>query len=182
MTNLTAPNAHGDLGCLDVESLLTEVTGEAAAKGDRLADMEAKFLIATRDADQARREAARAQALISEIRVKFQGVSEAKGALSAQVDIIMSEMDAMEEAALPLGTFTHAVVSDADILATYRQVTRIRRGPMPQAMAARVAGAQDQISQAMSEAGAAVVEDVIRKETRRARRATQRSAARRRHT
>ena len=179
MAARTAVSTHGDLGCADVENLLTEITAEAAAKGDRLADLEAEYLAVAQDAEVARREAARGQALIAEIRQKLDGVSDEKGALAAQIHIIMTEMDALEEVALPLGTFTHSVVSDADVLATYRQVTRIRRGPMPQTMVTRLANAHDEITDAMTAAGAAVVEDLIRKETRRTRRATQRATARR---
>ena len=165
---------HDDLACLDVDLLLTEAMTEIAdlkASRDhlrsRVTELEERLAAALHRAEMA-------QSLHAETDKRFSAVSSDRRMLAEQVTLLHEELLAAEKDALPADTLAHAVVSRDHVLALYRRLSRVSRGPVPRSVTAAVEAALADVSAAMENAGREALEGVVRREVRRRRRATRR--------
>lgn len=168
--DVTAERPHGELDCADMESLLASATVEngelraqngifAAAADANLAEIESL-----------RHEMGRLRALLREVSDKADIVASERDSLQVQVDVLTQEYMLAEKAATPEGTLLFAALPDSLVTSTYRQVSRIRRGPLPPVVRQEVVAARADVVAAMTEAGEAAVTAVVRRVVRRRRR------------
>jgi chromosome segregation ATPase len=179
MTATTA-RIHDGLACHDVEALLAETSADNEVLRDRLGAYEAADAARQVEMDDLRAEAERIRAVLTDLRKKTHGALDERGALDEQMHILLTELQAAEQAAVPADTLAAATVSHADLLARYRRASLVTRGPLPPSVTAAVQNSLSDIQEAMVEAGQAALEEVVRREVRRRRassRPVRRSAA-----
>lgn len=171
---LDAP--HGELDCASTEALLAETTADLAELTALEAALQAELAAV-------RAENARYRDLFSEVRKRKGNTVAERDGLQTQVDILMEELAAAEQDAVPVGTFTHAAVGNAEVLAAYRRAARVRTGPLPQTVVDALDAVKDEVQQAMTAAATEVIDRTLRREIRRRNRvrnaAARRAAARR---
>lgn len=162
--------SHGDLDCVDAETMLHEVTMENAHLRARLATVLADRAAMESEIDLMRLDGDRLRALLSDVSTKNTHLTEERDDLTAQVKFLNEELAAVEADAVPEGTLLFAALAREEMVAQYRRASRITRGPLPPSVLAVVDGAREEIAEAMREAGREALKVVVGREVRRRRR------------
>lgn len=158
---------HDDLGCVDVDLLLSDAMTENADLKARLSAMAEELAAANHRADMA-------QSLRRDTEKRYALAADAREALAVQVKLVHEELAAAEEAAVPVGTLVYGTVSRDLVMAAYRRFSRVGRGPVPGSVTAAVEAAVPEVVAVMEAAGREAVEVVVRREVRRRRRVARR--------
>lgn len=176
MTAVEMPvDYHDDLACADIDLLLTEATDEVARLKEMLLATEAALITSQSALHSSEHRADMLGSLNADLSKRYQKVTEDRDALAVQVKMVHDELTAAEKDALPADTLTHAALPRDLMVSTYRSASRITRGPLPPAVVSAVEAAREEICAAMTTAGQATLDTVVRREVRRRRR-TQRPA------
>lgn len=173
-TREVVSGAHGGLDCGDAEAILAESTAEAAALRAELDSLRDQRDQALREADTVRLEASRLRALFDDVSRKNTSLINERDDLAAQVKYVNEELAALEQDAVPEGTMVYGTVSREQMVAMYRQVSRIARGPLPPAVVDAVHDGHADIVASMETAGREALSVIIRREVRRRRRQARR--------
>jgi hypothetical protein len=173
------PAAHGELGCADVEALLTEAVIESDTLRDQVAMYEQMDRSRQADMDEMALRCARLQALVGDVSKKMRRAVDTKEGSASQIEMLLLELEAAEAAAVPEGTLMTATLSVDQMTALYRGASRVTRGPLPPAVVAAVKDAEGEIVAAMQAAGEEVLAKTVKSAVRRRKAAATRKANRR---
>lgn len=170
---------HGDLECADVEALMAEATESANQSRARADFLATQLAAAEAEANHLRTERARLIALVNAIQSKHTLIADDRDSLVEQVDLLTDEITAMDQALIPEGSVLFAALTNDEVRSTYREVSRVSRGPLPPAIHDAVRAERALVEDAMRTAGQEALRSVIRRAVRRrrdqARRSTRRS-------
>lgn len=176
---------HGELGCAEVDLLLTEVMTEAdrvQAENDALRDQNALYRRTDEarqvEMDQLRAESVRLRALVGDMGTKMRKARDNADGADSQVAMLLSELEAAEAAAVPMDTLLYATLTRAEMTTLYRQASKITRGPLPPAVNEAVSAAENDIRAAMVAAGQDALAKTIRTAVRRRRAAQKKTPPR----
>lgn len=170
---------HGDIDCVDTESLLHAATME---NHDLRATVHAYTTASAsnlHEIESLRLDAVRLRHLIADLNDKANLVSSERDSLREQVTVLSEELKYAEKAATPEGTLLYASLPLEQVTQIYRQASRIARGPLPPAVLAEIDRDRDRIVADMTEAGTHALTLAIRRVVRRRRAAAAPSARRR---
>ena len=168
---------HGELGCAEVEGLLTETMLDNDVLREQVSMYERSDATRQHEMDMLRSEAVRLRALVGDMGKKMRNAVDSSHGTASQIEILLAELDAAEAAAVPVGTLVAATVSVEQMTVAYRAASRVMRGPLPPAVVAAVRENETTIQAAMDEAGAAALVKVVKAAVRR-RKAAKRKGAR----
>lgn len=158
-----ALDAHGELGCADVEVMFAESASENASLRRQLAEE-------TDRRESAEHRAAMLTSLLEELSSKAALSATKRDDMAAQVKMLHEEMAVLEAEAIPEDTLVFAAVARDQMVAEYRRVSRVTRGPLPPSVIAAVETGTDSIVEAMLAAGSEALTVLMRREVRRRRR------------
>ena len=169
--------AHGELGCAEVEGLLTETMLDNDMFREQVAMYEQVDAARQREMDVLRSEAVRLRALVGDMGKKMRNAVDSSHGTASQIEILLAELDAAEAAAVPVGTLVAATVSVEQMTAVYRAASKVKHGPLPPAVVAAVRENDAVIRSAMEDAGAQALVKVVKAAVRR-RKAAKRKGTR----
>lgn len=181
--------AHGEIDCADAETLLQGALLDLADARARLALYESVGGAAGEETDRLRAivgdlefENARLRHLLEDHVRKSTKVAEERDDYRTQVKYLAEELAATEAGQVPDGTWAFAPIAEAEVMAAYRRISRITRGPLPPAIRTALEEGKEVILAAMAQTGSEEVTVLLRREVRRRRRARSTRSTRGRST
>lgn len=159
--------SHGELGCAEVEGLLTEAMLDNDVLREQVTMYERADAQRQQEMDILRAEAVRLRALVGDMGKKMRTAVDSSQGTASQIEMLLAELDAAEAAAVPVGTLVASTVGVEQMTATYRAVSKVTRGPLPPAIMVAVRENEDVIRAAMDAAGAEALTKVVKSAVRR---------------